>query len=92
MFIVSETQDGSQQRCGGTVLSKKATGADILGRYQEGDGYNAHSQWIRELGRDFQKVKIVTKAFKPQLIDGAETMPPNLEKAGRRPPPSTPGE
>lgn len=54
MSIVSESQEGSQQRCGGTVLSKKVTGADILGRYQEGDGYNAHSQWIRELGRDFQ--------------------------------------
>lgn len=37
-----------------TVLSKKATGADILGRYQKRDRYNAHSQWSRELGRDFQ--------------------------------------
>lgn len=37
-----------------TILSKKATGADILERYQKGNGCDTHSQWIRELGRGFQ--------------------------------------
>lgn len=26
------------------VLSKKATGADIFGRYKKGDGYDTHNQ------------------------------------------------